>query len=148
MSGRGRVANLQDANGRPVAGAERGNARALTHGVWSATVLAPRAGEIAIVLREALGAAYGQHVEPMVAVAALALARLERAQADLDAHGLTDERGELRPLVKVIGNLQAEARRSLEALALSPREWARAGLDHARGQALAEHLKRNYREGV
>lgn len=140
---KGRVENLQGPDGKPVAGAGPGNSRALTHGAYSTVTLAPRAGKLAEWLRS-LVVAYRDEDEPAVQVAALALARLERAEADLTDNGLVDAKGELRPLVKVIGNFQAEARRTLEALSLTPATRTRLNLDRGRGAALAEHLARRY----
>lgn len=142
---RGRVENLQTVDGFPVAGAEPGNKRAVSHGCYSLDLLEPKAKAIAEDLRE-LMPAYTPGDEPAIWVAALALARLQRAQADIDEHGLLDKRG-IRPIVKVIGNFQAEARRALEALSMTPATRAKLGLDHVKGQALAEHLARHYPDG-
>jgi Phage terminase, small subunit len=119
--------------------AQPGNLRAVTHGIYSELALAPRTVELADWLRANVPNAT-EADEPMIQAAAMALARLESAQRHLDQTGMVTRRGQLRPLMRVIGTLQAEARRSLEALSLTPATRTRLGLDSARGFDLARRL--------
>jgi hypothetical protein len=125
---------------------EKGNTKAMTHGCYSAKTLAPMQQELAAELREAMGPIYSPQFEGTVAAASLALSRLHRAEMWLDEHGMIDEDGELRPLTRMIGQWQAEARRSLEMLTLTPLSQAKLGLSlqQARGAALEAHLKEVY----
>jgi hypothetical protein len=58
---------------------EPGNLAAVKHGAQSLILLKPRAAEIADAIREAKGDAWSEEFTPAAEVAALALARVERA---------------------------------------------------------------------
>lgn len=108
---RGRVENLQTADGLPVAGAEPGNTRALVHGASSEQRLAP--------LREAnardLRADHPHLDGRRLAILADRLARLESARRWLDGQGgvVRDKRGEPWPIADRMEKWGATAERVL-----------------------------------
>lgn len=138
MSRRGRVSNLQR-EGKPVAGAEAGNKRALSHGAYSLEALEPQAQEVERFIWDSMPW-LEQSDALMVRKAAVAVAREAAAQADLDEHGYIAKGGQLRAMVKVVSSFAAEARRHLEALAGTPARRAELGLTIAHGQSLIEKM--------
>jgi hypothetical protein len=125
---------------------ERGNKRAMKHGAYSLPALEPQAREIEKLIWSSMPW-LEQSDALMVRKAALAVAREAAAQGDLDRHGYTTGRGQLRPMVKVISSFSAEARRHLEALAGTPARRAELGLTVAQGQSLIERMALESRKG-
>src|SRR5687768_820121 len=106
---------------------EKGNQRALKHGAYSLTELEPQAQTVERFIWSTMP--WLQESDALlVRKASLALVREARAQAELDAKGLTDRRAQLRPLVKVIRSFSAEARRHLEQLGGTPARRAELGV--------------------
>jgi hypothetical protein len=123
---------------------ERGNTAALRHGGWSVVALQDRAAEIADALRSEIPG--GQHAgdEPVLALLALTLARIESATAWIEGRGTlvaNKKTGEIWPLLKVIGSWENSALRLANELGLSPR--SRAALRTERtADALGEFMAR------
>ena len=92
------LANLQDAAGRPVAGAEIGNSRSMTHGTNSERAIAPLREKHVAELRGTYPRLDGRRL----ALLADRLARIELATSWLDAQGgvVRDEEGEVFAVVK------------------------------------------------
>jgi hypothetical protein len=111
----GRIANLQDANGKPVAGAEPGNTRALTHGARSErTVKVAATAQKRRLLRQiglrqadltGVGLAYLDNW-------ARAQAKVELLDADYERRGFLDRRGKPRASVAVYFTALNSARRA------------------------------------
>jgi hypothetical protein len=104
VSKRGGVANLLDANGKPVAGAEAGNTRAVTHGASSERVVS----QVATAQKRRLLRQIGLRQADLDGVGLAFLDSWARAQAKvelLDAHfdrvGFLDRRGKRRAAVGV-----------------------------------------------
>lgn len=142
---------VQLANLRPGAGqAVEGNGRALSHGAYSAALVAEVEVEVR-ELMEALGAAApvrdGDGSLPtadVVAVerAARALKRWRGLAQWLDLHGRIVERGKGKGGIKPAAELELKAERelaaALDALGMTPRSRAALGVDLARVAATAE----------
>lgn len=109
----------------------------MTHGAQATLALAPRANEIANDLRSVVPARSPSD-EPMILLAALVLARIERANAWLDEHGLLDETGAPQPVLRVLGTTENTAARLLDRLGCTPTARARLGLDVALAQRASE----------
>lgn len=118
-------------------GFQPGNAAALRHGAQATLALAPRASEIAADLRSVVPARSPSD-EPTILLAALVLARIERANAWLDEHGLLDEHGAPQPVLRVLGTTENTAARLLDRLGCTPTARARLGLDVALAQRASE----------
>jgi hypothetical protein len=123
--------------------AEKGSARAITHGMRAKLALAPRAAELAAEIREVVPA-YTDADQPLVELCGMVAAQVEAGNRYIAEHGWIDGKGNPRPLMKTLPTLQAELRRCLESLGCSPPTRARLGLTHVRGQALADHLDLAY----
>jgi hypothetical protein len=140
------IANLQrqriDGSLEPVAGAEPGNRRAQKGGWTSVRVLAPRAEELRNEITE-LVPVHGPADEPAVRLLSWQLARIERANAWLDEHGLLDAEGSPQPVLKVLSTWENSAARLMDQLGLSPTSRAWLGVDLSRGAVLAEERLRS-----
>lgn len=123
--------------------AERGNARAVTHGASAELQLAPRVEELRAMIAELVPVGTLAD-EPAITLLSWQLARIERANAYLDEHGLMDRRGVPRPVLKVLSTWENSAARLCDALGLSPTSRAKLKLDEAR----ALHLTRQWTEVV
>ena len=130
------LAHIQDADGRPVAGAEANNRRAEKHGGHSPARVNPRAKELA----EAATVAVPRLQDPEFAPSVRAWSRAEAA-VELISEWLGDHGGPLDPdgvpwpAVKSL--LAFEARASAERVRLGLDPLSRARLD--RDQAAVEH---------
>ncbi len=136
-----KLANLFDADGRPVAGAEAGNSRALTHGVTASLHLAPRVAEIADDLIARVPA-YAESDAPTVWLLAGVLAQIETGRDYLAEHGMLDGRGKPRPVMGILTTLQNSAARLCDQLGLSPTSRARLGVDLAKGADLQAEIEK------
>ena len=129
----GRVENLQDADGRPVSGAEPRNRRALKHGMYAVQAHSEAAVEFAEFLRES-SPLYQPAFEPLIESTALLYCQVAAAAKEppkLGTRASADLRGR-----------QAELRRHMAELGMTPMAMARLGLDLARGEAVtAERLR-------
>lgn len=114
---------------------EFGNSRAVTHGAKAELIIAPRAAELREHLRSIVPAASPAD-EPAIALLAMALARVERANEYLADCGLLDGDGMPRPVLKVLSTWENSAARLCDHLGLTPTSRARLGLDLARGEAV------------
>jgi transcriptional regulator with XRE-family HTH domain len=141
------LANLQDAEGRPVAGAEEANERALVHGAHSERRIAPRVAELRQEIAELVPAGTQADL-PAVTLLAQQLARIEIVNEYLARVGLLNEKGEPRPVLKVLSTWENSAARLLDQLGLTPTARARLGVDLTRmkGAALGEYLAKTYGE--
>jgi Sigma-70, region 4 len=96
------VPGLQDEHGKPVAGAEPGNTRSLTHGAYSAKRIEPRAAELV----ESAKATVPWLAEPSFEAAVRAWPRAEASVGllveYLDRVGMLDEDGEPRSAVNAL----------------------------------------------
>ena len=139
---RGRqLGNLRRAPAAPV-----GNLRTLHHGGRATAKTLPVA-ETAEEIRQALADSAPVRAqdgglppadEAAVEVAALALARVRRVTAWLDAFGYLDERtGDVKPAARYLEQATRTAERLLAALGMTPTSRARLGLDLARQVDLA-----------
>lgn len=139
----GTLANIQR-DGKPVAGADPGNERAATHGAYGQAI-APRAAELREELLE-LAPVVSDADQPTVTLLARILARLEKADAWVDEHGLFDRAGRVRPILKVVGGWETTAARLCDQLGLTPTARAKLGLnlERARGEALRGHVRDHY----
>src|SRR5438876_689685 len=89
--------------------------------------------------------AYSPADEPLIQLCAMQMARIEAMAAYIDRVGVVDGRGKPRDVLKVLSTAENSCGRLLNDLGCSPTSRARLGLDVARaGQALREHLERNY----
>lgn len=105
------VANIQDAEGRPVAGAEAGNTRAITHGVNSERRIAPLREKHVAELRVSYPRLDGRRL----VLLADRLARIEAASAWLDSQEgiVRDENGEVFAVVKELERWTSRAEQVL-----------------------------------
>lgn len=127
---------------------DQGNTLSLRHGAYSAMQLAPRAEELADVLRASMGLAYNERFEIAIRSAAAVGARFERAMLLL-----TDSDG---GNMVVSERLERDARNWagkwagwLDRLGLTPLAASRQGLNLALGhdaaqRALDRHIDQNY----
>ena len=121
------LANIQDASGRPVAGAEPDNARALVHGCFSERRLAP--------LREAHAASLARDFPNLddrrLLLLADRLARVDLASGWLDAQGdlvRNSETGEPFAIVKELERWSSRAEQVLAEVEAEHRKQRR--FDH------------------
>jgi hypothetical protein len=141
----GGLENIQR-DGKPVAGAEPENDRAVKHGAKATLKLAPRVEEIRRDLADLVPVATEADL-PAVTLLAWQLARIEAANSYLDEVGITDGKGKPRPVLNVLSTWENSAARLCDQLGLTPTSRARLGVDLARmkgGNALAEHIAKNY----
>lgn len=120
------VPNLQDEQGRPVAGAGEGNQRALQHGVHSERRIAPLRERHLAELRES----YPRLDTRRLILLADRFARIEAASVWLDAQGVIvrNDEGEVFPVVK---ELERWSSRAEQVLAEAEAEHRQAGrYDH------------------
>jgi hypothetical protein len=116
------------------------NRHSLVHGGRSVVALEPRAAEIAVEVRELVPASSPAD-EPSIRLLALALAQVEAASVWLAEHGLVDENGNARNLLKHLGTMMNTAARIADRLGMTPTSRARLGLDLSRtGDVLGEYL--------
>ncbi len=116
----GDVANLQDENGKPVAGAEKGNRRALKHGAGSEV----RVRRIATVQKRRLLRQIGLRQADLDGIAisyldnwARAQAKVELLDAYADEHGWLDPDGKPPAFAAFYFTALNSARLSLDRLA-------------------------------
>ena len=128
MAGRGRIANLQDADGKPVAGAEAGNGRALTHGAHSERVVK----KVATVQKRRMLRQIGLRQADLAGIGlafldswARAQAKVELMDADYERRGFLDRRGKPRASVAVYFTALNSARRAQVEFAKYLRERGR-----------------------
>jgi P27 family predicted phage terminase small subunit len=143
------LANLQPGAGQ----ASDGNGRALTHGGYSAALVADVETEV-LELMEALGGSAPVH-DPDGSLPAADVAAVERAARALkrwrtlsqwcDLHGRIVERGKAKGAVKPAAELELKAERelaaALEALGMTPRSRAALGVDLVRARVTAEEAE-------
>lgn len=130
--------NLQGADGRPVAGAEEGNSRAMTHGVYSERRVAPlREKHVAELRRD-----YPRLDGRRLTLLADRLARIEAASAWLDQQdGLVrDENGEIYAVVKALETWSTRAEVLLAEVEAEQRK-------HKRFEGLEGYLENDDEEG-
>jgi|SRR5579862_1957852 len=104
---------------------EVGHELSVRHGAYGLVLLRPRAAELAVGLRDAMGATYAPRYEPAVAGVAMVAARLERAMAALDDASAP---GELARLEKDARAWMGLWLNGLGALGLTPASAARLQL--------------------
>jgi hypothetical protein len=136
----------QRRNLRPAPPAPLGHTRTLKSGGRATAKTLPVA-ETAAEIRDALAAAAPVRDdagelpvadEPVVELAALALCRVRRVSAWLDAFGFMDERtGDVRPAVRYLEEATRTADRLLGSLGMTPTSRAKLGLDLVRQIDLA-----------
>ena len=106
---------------------EPGNDVSIRHGAYAALHLRPRAEEIAVRLREAMGDTFEDKFTPALETASIALARIERAAGflfDLDEPEIEERFSRLDDRLKGWVRL---ALQNLEALGLTPKVGVIAG---------------------
>lgn len=123
-----------------------GNRGPMTHGARSVVNLAPRIAELVDALAP-LVPAVSPSDGPTLAVLAGVMARIEAAQAYLDEHGIMDEHGQPRPILKQLSTWENTAVRTLDKLGCTPTARAQLGLDLARTPAAAATALREYLAG-
>lgn len=139
------VPNLQDEHGQPVAGAEPGNARALTHGAHSPRLVEPRA-EVILERVEELCAGTPAGAPPFAParrVLARRLAQAELVQEWLErenAGSPLDADGAPLPAAGFEQKVLDGIERSLDLLGLTPTSAAKLGVDLQRAAASSEEL--------
>jgi hypothetical protein len=112
-------------------GFQRGHRLSLRHGGRAVVAHEARARELADDLRE-LVPARSEADEPMIRLLALTLAQVEAMAGWLSEHGLVDEDGEARSILKHFGTMLNSAARIADRLGLSPLARAQLGLDLSR----------------
>ncbi len=141
------LANLQP--GRGAAGP--GNSRALSHGAYSAQLLADVSAEVQELMAALAAAAPVREVGGelpaadlvAVEVAARALKRYRHIAAWCDTYGrITERTGEVKPAAVLEGQAERSLREAIDSLGMSPVSRARLGLDVARSFDLAAHWAR------
>lgn len=140
------IRGIQDAAGKPVAGAGPGNRRALRHGVYSERDLEPRAVALRSDLAELVPGGTAAD-EAAVTLLGWQLARIEQANTYLAEKGIMDAKGRPRPILKMLSTWENSASRLCDQLGLTPTSRARLGVDLTRikgGKALAEHIAKRY----
>lgn len=143
----GAIANLQDEDGRPVAGQRAGEpSRALTHGAYAPAALAPRVAALAAEIAE-LVPVCAPADRPLIKLLAWQLARVEAVNAWLDTAGIFDAKGTPQPILARLGTWETQAARLLDQLGMSPTARVRLGVDLVRGASLEQHLKSRYGAG-
>src|SRR5262249_33259049 len=114
-------------------GGQPGNKNSVKHEAFSPGALAPRAAELEDAICSVMpseDSADGFAIKSL----ALILARVEAAHQYLDARGICDGRGELRPVVAVLSIWENSARLMMIALGLTPSGRKALGLQLARGR--------------
>jgi hypothetical protein len=129
------------------AGFGKGNELAVVHGGYSVVKLEPRATEIADEIR-ALVPASSPSDEPSIRLLALALAQVEAATTWVAEHGIVDERGQPRGVLRHLGAMLNTAARIADRLGMTPTSRAQLGLDltRAKGEALRAHVAEHYED--
>lgn len=130
------------ANLRQAPPAEKGNGRALKHGLGATVTLAPQAEAIREVLatQAPVRAADGSlpvYDEAIVMQTARVMARVQSATDFVDEHGFLDANGELRPVVPELTRIERQLTELLDRLGMTPTSRARLGLNLARTADLA-----------
>jgi hypothetical protein len=133
------LANIQQ-DGQPVAGAEEGNTRAVTHGVNATLALQPRTQVLAEYL-VSIVPGFADSDLPSVWTLAGVLAQIEAGRAYIEEHGMLDKKGRPQPVMATLTTLQNTAHRMTESLGLTPASRAKLGLDVAKGQSLAAEIE-------
>lgn len=128
-------------------GFQPGNAISRRHGGYSLVTLEPRAAALSDEIRE-LVPARSDSDEVSIRLLALALAQVEAASTWLAEHGLVDEHGNARSLLRHLGTMMNTAARIADRLGMTPTSRAQLGLDltRAKGEALRAHLDERYGE--
>jgi hypothetical protein len=121
------------------------NAAAVRHSAYSAV----RVGELATLIEDELRGivpAVDPSHEPTIRLLARELARIELVDRWLDEHGILDENGEPRGVLKMRSVWTNSAARLANDLALNPSAQAKLKLHvvRAKGEALAQHLDQHY----
>lgn len=124
---------------------EKGNTAGKRHGGYALVSLEPRALALADEIRE-LVPARSDADEISIRLLALALAQVEAASTWLAEHGLVDEHGNARSLLRHLGTMMNTAARIADRLGMTPTSRAQLGLDltRAKGEALRAHVAENY----
>jgi hypothetical protein len=120
--GRRGIENIQR-DGKPVAPPRPGEARALKHGMYGTVVHSEAVAEIAADLRQHAPLYHESH-EPLIESTALLICRVRTQFPDPPKPG-TRKSADLR-------GMQAELRRHLAELGMSPMAMARLGVDLSR----------------
>jgi DNA-binding transcriptional ArsR family regulator len=117
------VANIQDAEGRPVAGAAKGNRRAEKHGAFGEQRVAPLREHHAAELRRD----YPRLDDRRLTLLADRLARIEAASAWLDRQAglVRNVEGEVFPVVKAVESWSARAEAVLAEVEVEHRKARR-----------------------
>lgn len=120
---------------------EPGNQVAVRHGAFSKLRLEPRAAELVDEIRD-LVPARSDADDPTIGLLALTFAQVEAATLYVAEHGIVDERGEARSILRHLGTMINTAGRLCDRLGLTPTSRAQLGLDltRARGEALDAYL--------
>lgn len=126
-------------------GFQKGHTLSLRHGGRSIVALEPRVAELAAEIRK-LVPARSDSDEISERLLALALAQVESASAWLAEHGLVDEHGNARSLLRHLGTMMNTSARIADRLGMTPTSRAQLGLDltRAKGEALRAHLDESY----
>lgn len=145
------LANLHGEDGKPVAGAEPGNQRRLTHGAYSDAVVRPEADALISGLLENNPHLALERDGAALLRYAMTLVRIERVWAWLDQQSdpvfsqATD--GEVHGVYQTLDAWERRASRDEERLGIAPLTRVKLGLNVARGAALAAHLRERYGNG-
>jgi len=140
------IPNLQDADGKPVAGAGKGNTRAMTHGFRALAEIDrnPRTAAIAEWIESVLPVVDAADA-PAIWLLAGCMERRIRGLAALESAKSVKETAILRRDLSTVENTIG---RLLDQLAMTPTSRAKLGLDLSRtGEALREHLDATYGGG-
>lgn len=109
-----------------------------THGIYSLKLAQPKTRELAEEINAALkndGASWIRQSDYMtIQLLALCLRRIHQADAYLDkAGGLTNKKGEIRPVLDILIKLLKEAQSLADKLGLTPQSRVKLGIDISRG---------------
>lgn len=146
------VPNLQTDGGKPVAGADEGNTRAVTHGAYSPAVWGPIADDIAAEIEQ--GVEHTPAAHPIFAAARYELAKA-MAQSRLIARHKEENCGGLpfdRKTGAVFGFAEYELKltrtisQCLSDLGMTPAAAAKLNLHVARAEGEAARMQREQRE--
>jgi hypothetical protein len=110
------------------------------HGAYALVKLEPRAAELADEIRELVPASHPAD-EITVRLLALALAQVEAATSWVAEHGLVDEHGNPRGVLRHLGTMMNTAARIADRLGMTP-TWRRRGPDCRRLRE-ARHLRQD-----
>jgi len=142
-----RARQLANLTARPPA-PPSGNQRARRHGGYSTIALARLDAKAREVFDALAADAPMRDADQLpaadaalVRLAAECMCRIDTVSAYLAAHGVLDDKGNVRPAAELEGRLRREAADYLDALGMTPRSRAKLGLDVARAQTfdLAEY---------